>query len=311
VLDGQGQVVPIGVVGELYVGGAGLARGYQQQASLTAERFVPDPFSRVGGARLYRTGDLVRWSGAGLLEFVGRVDGQVKVRGYRVEVGEVEAVLTRHPQVAQAVVTPIGTGAEKQLVAYVVASAGAEIVEDELRAQLGEWLRQQLPLYLVPGQLVVLAELPLLPNGKVDRRALPAVDVSRERGAREYEAPRAGAEQELAQLWQTVLGVAQVSRHDDFFALGGHSLLLVQLAARINKALYVEVPLRCLFEAPTLTEMAEAVTQWQVQQQDPTEMAQMLQELKALSADEITAMLGSEDLTELISPAEINYSAEN
>ncbi|WP_432422181.1 amino acid adenylation domain-containing protein [Robbsia betulipollinis] len=247
VLDAQLSPVPPGVPGELYLGGAGLARGYLRQPALTAERFVPDPFSRDGGARLYRTGDLVRWREDGALDYLGRLDHQVKIRGLRIEPGEIEAVLRQEPGVREAVVTTSG----ERLVAYVT---GAVPEPAALRARLAGTL----PDYMVPWRIVVLDTLPLGENGKLDRRALPepASDVA---GDADGEAPRPGVETQLATIWSALLGVAQIGRHDDFFDLGGHSLLAVRLNARIGLELGVGLPLAALFEATTLAGHAAAI----------------------------------------------------
>ncbi|RYZ42467.1 MAG: non-ribosomal peptide synthetase [Myxococcaceae bacterium] len=254
VLDGAKQPVPVGVPGELYVGGEGLAVGYVGRPELTAERFVPNPFG--DGERLYRTGDMVRWLSNGTLEFVGRKDSQVKVRGYRIELGEVETALTWSAGVREAVVVAREDGAEgKRLVAYVTAEEGAELDASQLRSHV----KQRLPEYMVPSAYVVLPTLPLTPNGKVDRKALPAPESAAEGARPGYEAPRTPTEALLAGLWATVLRQERVGLQDDFFALGGHSLLATQLVSRIRESLQVELPLRELFEAPTVGRLAQRV----------------------------------------------------
>jgi acyl-coenzyme A synthetase/AMP-(fatty) acid ligase len=222
VLDGQMEPVPVGVPGELYVGGVGVARGYWNRPGVTAERFVPDPFSGAVGARLYRTGDVARYRPDGTLECLGRTDHQVKIRGFRVELGEVEAVLGEHAAVREAVaaVHDEGTG-QRQLVGYVVAEAESTLAVGDLRA----YMQARVPDYMVPAVFVELAALPLTPNGKVDRRALPAPDERRLGPDSAYEAPRTGSEEILAQLWADVLGVERVGVHDNFFELGGDSIL--------------------------------------------------------------------------------------
>ncbi|HEX7241984.1 MAG TPA: amino acid adenylation domain-containing protein, partial [Longimicrobiaceae bacterium] len=250
VLDAHGEPVPTGVPGELFIGGEGVARGYLGRPELTAERFVPDPFSGGPGARLYRTGDRVRWLAEGRLEFIGRMDHQVKIRGFRIETGEVEAVLTEHPAVREAFVTVREDGpGGKRLAAYVAPEAGATARADELAAYLGV----RLPAYMVPSAFVVLEALPLTPNGKVDRAALPALGAGAEE---EYTAPRTRTEERLAAVWSEVLGVERVGVHDDFFRLGGHSLLALRVVSRARLALGVEIPVRALFEAPTLAGLA-------------------------------------------------------
>ncbi len=269
VVDRALAVAPIGTVGELYVGGAGLARGYLGNAELTAERFVPDPFAASGGARLYRTGDLSRWRADGTLEFLGRLDQQVKVRGFRIELGEVESALLRHPRVREAVVVAPAEGArERRLVAYYVpeesAAAGsprAPQVESPEPAELREFLKALLPAYMVPSAWVALATLPLTANGKVDRRALPDPAAGDAGGERQVVGPRDPLEERLAGLWREVLGVATIDVHDSFFEIGGHSLSATQLVARIEQALGAALPLRILFERPSIAELAVAVAE--------------------------------------------------
>ncbi|RKG94450.1 amino acid adenylation domain-containing protein, partial [Corallococcus carmarthensis] len=251
VLDPHGQPVPVGVRGELHIGGVGVARGYAGRPALTAERFVPDGLSGEEGARLYRTGDVVRWRADGQLDFVGRIDAQVKVRGFRIELGEVENALRAAPAVKDAVVLAReDSPGDKRLVAYVV---GEALDVTALRAHL----KQHLPEYMVPAAFVSLETLPLTSNGKVDRKALPAPDASTLRASHAYEAPATPLEEKLAALWSEVLRVPTVGRTDNFFELGGHSLLATQLVARVRAALDVELPLRALFEAPTIAALAE------------------------------------------------------
>ncbi|WP_338927353.1 amino acid adenylation domain-containing protein [Mycetohabitans endofungorum] len=249
-LDAYGQPVPLGAVGELYIGGAGVARGYLNRPALTAERFVPDPFSDEAGARLYKTGDVARYLPDGNLELLGRNDEQVKIRGFRIEPGEIEACLTAHPQVRDAVVVAIGEGSAKRLVAYVQAEAD-ECLASTLRAQVAA----SLPEYMVPSAFVRLDAWPLTPNGKLDRRALPAPDDAA-LAHQAYEAPQGELETTLATIWAELLGVERVGRHDSFFALGGHSLLAMRLISRVRTALGVDLAIRTLFEAPTLAGLA-------------------------------------------------------
>nr|WP_253900126.1 non-ribosomal peptide synthetase [Corallococcus carmarthensis] len=255
VLGPQGQPVPVGVRGELHIGGVGVARGYAGRPGLTAERFVPDAFSGEEGARLYRTGDVVRWRADGQLDFVGRIDSQVKVRGFRIELGEVEAALARQPDVSEAVVLVRGEGADKRLVGYVVAKEGHALDVETLRTGL----RQGIPEYMVPSVLMVLDALPLNANGKVDRRALPEPEAAHVSGA--YVAPRTVTEAKLAAIWADVLRLERVGVKDNFFALGGHSLLATQVVSRIRMSLGVEMPLRLLFEAPTVEALAQRLSQ--------------------------------------------------
>ena len=250
VLDEAARAVPIGVPGELYIGGAGVSRGYLGQPELTSTRFVPDPFSDVPGARLYRSGDQCRWREDGTLEFLGRLDHQVKVRGFRIELGEIESVLLASAGVRAAVVLAReDVPGDKRLVAYVVAADGATIEADALRTELG----RALPDHMVPNAFVVLENLPLNANGKVDRRALPVPDFTASAG--EYVAPRTPMEEAVAQIWADVMHLERVGVHDDFFALGGHSLLAIQVVSRIRSRLKIDVPLRALFESATVARL--------------------------------------------------------
>jgi amino acid adenylation domain-containing protein len=253
VLDRRMRPAPIGVVGELYIGGVGLARGYLGRADLTAERFVPDPFGPLPGGRLYRTGDLVRHLASGELDYLGRGDGQVKVRGYRVELGEVEAALASHAAVRECVVLcREDSPGDRRLVGYV--ASRDEMTAAELRAHA----RTRLPEYMVPAAVVVMERLPLTANGKIDRRALPAPEASRAAVQAEYAAPRGPVEEAIAGVWSEVLGVPRVGIEDNFFDLGGHSLLAAQVVSRLSERLGLDLPLRVLFETPTVPGVAQA-----------------------------------------------------
>ncbi len=261
ILDEGMRLVPVGVTGELYIGGVGLARGYLGRPELTAERFVPDPFSGNSGARLYRTGDLARYREDGAIEFLGRADSQVKIRGFRVEPGEIESALVGHPRVRQAVVVAREEGAgQKGLVAYCDVGEDAESgIAAEMVAELRGYLRQKLPDYMVPGAFVLLPALPLSASGKVDSEALPEPAGGRLGSSVEYEAPRSQTEELLAGIWQELLGLERVGVGDNFFELGGHSLLATQMVSRIREAFGVTLPLRRLFEEPTVAGLAMAI----------------------------------------------------
>ncbi|MEV0371713.1 amino acid adenylation domain-containing protein [Streptomyces sp. NPDC050636] len=253
VLDQRLRPVPVGVPGELYIAGGGLARGYLRRPALTAERFVADPHGPAG-SRMYRTGDLARWRADGNLEFLGRVDHQVKIRGFRIELGEIEAVLAKHPHIGQSVVVVrADAGGIKQLIGYVVPVPGSEPEPAEVRAFLGDGL----PDYMVPAAVVVLDALPLTPSGKLDRKALPEPDLSRTVTGR---APRTPQEEVLCGLFAEVLGLPRVGIDDSFFELGGHSLLATRLVSRIRSALGAELGIRALFEAPTVATLTEQLT---------------------------------------------------
>ncbi|MGO3669288.1 MAG: amino acid adenylation domain-containing protein, partial [Vreelandella alkaliphila] len=250
VLDGDLNLVPQGVAGELYIGGVSLARGYLSRSDLTAERFVADPFTE--GERLYRTGDLVRWREDGQLEYLGRLDHQVKIRGLRIELGEIEAELLSQPTVHEVVVVAQEGSTGSRLVAYVVPQAGSELDSTSLREVLG----QRLADYMVPGVVVMLEALPLNANGKVDRKALPEPDLASDT---HYEPPQGEVEKALAEIWSEVIGVERVGRHDNFFELGGHSLLAVQMVARVQADMQVELKISEVFKHPLLRDLAKCI----------------------------------------------------
>jgi amino acid adenylation domain-containing protein len=267
VLDAALRPLPVGVPGEMYIGGVQVARGYQGRAALTAERFVPDPFSVQPGARLYRTGDRARWRADGAIEYLGRLDHQVKVRGFRIELGEVEAALRQARGVTDcAVVVREDETGDRRLVAYVVGEAEAEALRDRLR--------RSLPEYMVPSAFVALDALPLTPNGKLDRKALPAPELAS--AEERYEAPADETEQALAEIWAEMLRVDRVGRRDNFFELGGHSLSAAQMVSRVRQVLEVKVTVDELFTRPVLKDFAQRVMDAQLAQVDPDEMAQLL-----------------------------------
>ncbi|HKT49921.1 MAG TPA: amino acid adenylation domain-containing protein [Candidatus Angelobacter sp.] len=258
VLDPQMQLVPVGAIGELYTGGSGLARGYVGQPQLTAEKFVPNPFSSIPGTRLYRTGDLVRYRTDGNLDFLGRADHQVKVRGHRIELGGIEAVLRQQEGVQDCVVTVRGDGSDKRLIAYVVPDFGQDVATAN-RPGRESWqtaLKRKLPEFMVPVAWIELESLPLTPNGKIDRKALPEPG----RIETEYIAPRTPLEETLAAIWAEVLKVDKPGIKDNFFDLGGHSLLATQIISRVRETFHVDVPVRNLFEAPTIENLSKCVS---------------------------------------------------
>jgi amino acid adenylation domain-containing protein len=252
VLDRHMEPAPVGVVGEMYVGGAGLGRGYLGRAGLTAERFVPSPFG--DGRRLYRSGDLARWRADGELEYLGRADTQVKLRGFRIELGEIEAALLGQAEIRQAaVMARHDGGGDKRLVAYVVPAAGATPDVNELRTRL----KARLPDYMVPQAFVVLEQLPLTPNGKLDRRALPAPEASP--AGHDYVAPRNEVEATLARIFAEVLGRQRVGINDNFFELGGDSIRATRAITRVQQEFHLSIPLRTLFESPRAAELADRI----------------------------------------------------
>ncbi|KAG0043448.1 hypothetical protein BGZ83_011399, partial [Gryganskiella cystojenkinii] len=264
-LDTYGNPVPLGVIGEMHIGGVGVARGYLNRSQLTAERFLPDPFADQPGARMYKTSDLARYLPDGNLVFLGRNDHQVKIRGFRIELGEIETRLSEHPLVSEAVIIALGEGSDKQLVAYVIAQHSIQLAqasgtfESSSAAQLALTLRSflatKLPDYMVPAAFVQMITFPLTPNGKLDRDVLPAPQIDA-LAIQSYEQPKGEIENILSSTWGDLLGVEKVGRCDDFFALGGHSLLAMRMIGRIRSMLGFGMSLRTLFEAPTIAELA-------------------------------------------------------
>ena len=256
ILDRNMQPCPVGVTGLLYIGGAGVARGYLNRPELTAEKFVRDPFTHENGARLYHTGDAARYRTDGTIEFLGRVDNQVKIRGFRIELGEIEAAIAKHPSVDQVVVVAreLGPG-DLGLVAYLVARAGVAVDIHDVRASL----KGKLPAYMLPSAIEVIEKIPLSANGKIDRKALPAPKQKSADVARAFTAPRNDKEEKLAALWSEVLRFSPIGIHDNFFELGGHSLIAIQVISRVRNHFGVELPLRTLFENPTIAELSTAI----------------------------------------------------
>ena len=265
ILDKHQNLVPVGVPGELHIGGAGLARGYWHRPDLTKEKFIPSPIppqsplSKGGrGDRLYKTGDLVRYKTEGKIEFLGRIDHQVKIRGFRIELGEIEVLLKQHPQVRETVVvarTDIAN--DSRIVAYIVIQENITPSVNKLR----EFLQAKLPDYMLPSAFVVLDALPLTPNGKINRRALPVPESLRPELTTTYQAPQSATEQKIAKLWQEVLHLDQVGIHDNFFDLGGHSLLLLEVNQKLNKSLPRDLSVVEMFQHPTIASLAQHLTQ--------------------------------------------------
>jgi amino acid adenylation domain-containing protein len=252
ILDSRMQPVPVGIQGELYIGGDGLARGYLNRPELTAEKFIRDPFNAEPGGRLYRTGDLVRYRTDGNIEFLGRMDDQVKLRGFRIELGEIESVLGQYEGVRQAAVVLREESGDKRLVAYVVKRPDAEVGTKELR----QYLQEKLPKYMIPSIFIFLESMPLNANGKVYRKALPEPDHTRPEMEGGYVGPRTPVEEELARIWAELLKIDRIGIHDNFFELGGHSLLATQVLSQIRRIFQVDLPLRRLFESPVISNLA-------------------------------------------------------
>jgi len=284
VLDRRGRPLPAGIPGELHLGGMGLARGYLGRPDLTAEKFIPDPFSVERGARMYRTGDLVRLLPDGRIDFLGRIDHQVKIRGYRIELGEIEAVLNEYPSVKTCVVVARAEADDdKRLVAYIVARAGEEPSYLDLRS----FLRVRLLEHMIPSAFVLLDEMPLTPNGKINRRALPAPEVSRPELEQRYVAPRDDIEVALVDLWQEVLGINEVGVSDNFFDLGGHSLKATRLLAKVRSIFRTQLPLSVVFEATTIEALVRALVQHEPKPGQTAKIAHVLQRIKSISSSEL------------------------
>ncbi|QKQ75847.1 non-ribosomal peptide synthetase [Nostoc sp. TCL240-02] len=284
ILDENLHRVPIGVPGELYVGGASVARGYLNQPTLTREKFIPNPF--IEGDTLYKTGDLVRRLPDGNLEFIGRIDTQVKIRGFRIELAEIEATLIQHPEIKQVVViAQKDEPGKKFLVAYIV------VAKDSSPSSLRNFLKKKLPDYMIPAAFVFLEALPLTLNGKVNRRALPDPDIDQRNLEVDFVLPRTPIEQELATIWIEVMKLKQVGIHDNFFELGGHSLLATQVISRLREVFSLDFLLRYLFENPTIAELAQKVSEQQIEQAENDALAQILKEVDQLSDQEVTQEL--------------------
>jgi acyl carrier protein len=291
VLDQQSRMVPVGVPGELCIGGDGLARGYIGRPELTAEKFVPHPYSRHLGARLYRTGDLVRYREDGNIEFLKRMDQQVKVRGFRVELGEIESTLNQYGAVVESVVVDRkDSSGDIRLIAYFVPEVGVEPTSLELLT----FLQEKLPSYMLPSAFIAIKEIPLTPNGKVDRRALPApeqIEVS----TAGFIAPRTEMEQLVAEIWCEILGITQVGADSNFFDLGGHSLLATRVMNRIRERCGVELPLRVLFEFPTVVSLAAKLDDARPKETELSRILDILVNMENISEEEVTTLLAQSE----------------
>jgi len=289
ILDSHSNPVPVGVTGELHIGGDGIALGYLNRPDLTAEKFITNPFDNEPGARLYRTGDLARYLPDGNIEFLGRVDNQVKIRGYRIEPGEIETVLAQHPDIQLAfVLARENTPGDRRLEAYLVANEGSNPSAHDLRS----FLQRKLPEYMVPSLFMFIDKLPLTPNGKLDRKTLPAPDHGRPEQENAFTAPRTPVEEILARCWADVLQLDTVGVHDNFFQLGGHSLAAMRVVSRVVKQFQLEIPLQSLFQSPTVAAMAAVITAHQGKAPDEQGLATMLDELESLSEDDAEQLLG-------------------
>ena len=290
ILDGAGEPVPVGVEGEIYIAGSGVARGYLNREELTAASFLADPFDGSSSGRMYKTGDMGRWLVDGTIEYRGRNDFQVKIRGFRIELAEIEGQLRECEGVKEAVVLATeDVSGDKRLVGYVIGQGDRDLDVSDLR----ESLLLQLPDYMVPSAYVVLDSLPLTANGKLDRGALPAPEMEMLSRV-EYEAPQGEVEEAVAALWQELLHVPRVGRQDNFFELGGHSLLAVQLQARIRETLLVQVPLRNLIVSQPFTQLCKEISILQMDTFIGADMDDMEDELSSLSAEQLQKLLESE-----------------
>jgi acyl carrier protein len=302
-LDSEKEPVVEGVIGEMYVGGGGVTRGYLGRAELTAERFLPDPFSNKPGSRMYKSGDLGREIRGGEIEYIGRGDGQVKIRGYRIEVEEIEWRIKEVNGVKEAaVIVKEDEGGEKRLVGYAVMREGEEVSEEEIR----RYVKEKLPEYMVPVAIMKLGGLPMTENGKLDRGRLPDVVRKVADKAAGYEEPRTAIERELAAIWSDILGVEQVGAYDNFFDLGGHSLLVMQTVARVREAFSINLPLASIFESPTLANLANIIEELRGDtariKPQPAEMiprrskstVEQIEELSRLSEEEAQTLVESE-----------------
>jgi amino acid adenylation domain-containing protein len=287
-VDAHLQPVPIGVIGEIYMGGDGLARGYFNRADLTAESFIPDPFSNEPGTRLYKTGDMARYLPDGNIQYLGRIDHQVKIRGFRIELGDITTALNQHPNLREAVVLAReDTHGEKQLAAYVVPEQqpGPNVIE------LRSFLQQKLPNYMVPSAFVTLEGLPRTPNGKLNRQELLKHDFKGSARENELVAPKTATEKFIVEIWRKLLGVNEIGIYDNFFDLGGHSLLATRVISHVRDIFQVELPVHCFFDAPTVAGLTEVLENYETVPGRVSAIAQILEKIDSMDAEEIREML--------------------
>jgi acyl carrier protein len=282
VLNGERQLAGIGEFGEIYVRSCHLARGYLNDAALTAAQFLNNPFTKDKDDRLYKTGDMGRYLPDGNVEFAGRIDNQIKIRGYRIELGEIESVLAHHSGIREtAVATQQDRAGDKQIIAYIVPQEVAPTTHE-----LRDYLKAKLPEYMVPSAFVMIDSLPLTPNGKLDRKALPIAGLFHRTQGETHQEPRTPVEEKMAAIWAEVLRVDKVGMDDNFFDLGGHSLLATQAVSRMRGVFNCDIPLRTLFEAPTVGGLAKIVSAQQAKQVSEAEIDRLLEDLEAMSNED-------------------------
>jgi len=298
ILDEFLQPVPIGVPGELYLGGPGIARGYLNRPELTSERFIPNPFAVSPGARLYKTGDLVRYRANGNLEFLGRIDGQVKIRGFRVEPGEIEQALRSHPNVDDCVIVLREDDDDRRLIAYLVPKD-----RQPANGELRNFLKTRLPSYMLPAQYETIDMLPLTPSGKIDRHALPEPAFARVEPDESFVAPQTPIEDLLAGIWMEVLKLESVGIHNNFFELGGHSLLAARVVARVHATLDIEMGMVDVFQAPTIAGLASLLSSRGAASETESEFAAFWEELNKISDAEAQRRFDRETRNEEVAAA--------
>ena len=291
VLDSNLRPVPVGLPGELYIGGAGVARGYLNRPELTEEKFIPNPFADERAPRIYRTGDVVCYRPDGNLEFVGRIDNQVKIRGFRIELEEIEQAIRAHDEVVEVVVLAVEDGGDKKLAAYPVIARDAQLTSNDLR----QFLSGKLPAYMMPATFTIIDSIPLMPNGKTDRRALLSLAQAPDSSPSEdFEGPRSPLEESIADVWTNVLKLERPGIHDNFFELGGHSLMAAKLISILRRQLDVELNLADVFQSPTIAKLAALIYERRTAKEGDEELALLLAELESLSDEEAQQRLTQE-----------------